>query len=62
MAVKHTYGVRPGTILAIGIEDITDRYIFRAMLLAVVRAAAEHVNDGDIEDELSAVYNMMVGE
>lgn len=62
MAVKHTYEVRPGTILAVGIEDITDRYIFRAVLMEAIKAAADHVELDDIDYELRTVYDMMVSD
>jgi hypothetical protein len=51
--------VEPARILATGINEIADKYIFRAVLMEAIKATAGHATAGEIEYELRTVYDMM---
>lgn len=59
MTQKESVKVAPARILATGINEISDKYILRAVLMEAIKATAGHVTAGEIEYELEAVYDMM---
>lgn len=52
--------VEPVNILAHGIGEIPDRYVFRAIVMEAVKAATGNINEDNIEYELSLVCNMVI--
>lgn len=62
MAIKNSYRVDPGRILATGMDDIIDKYQFRAIVMIAVNAASKHVDDKDIEAELRSLYSTLTDD
>ena len=54
--------IRPDYVLSSGINDISDRYILRGILICIIKASITNVPINEIEQELNSVYNMIADD
>ena len=55
-------GINPTAIATYGMDIVTDRYLFRAIVIETIRATVGHIDPDILETELRTAYNSIITE